>query len=298
MAARMRNRRVRAGLAMLLLGCVVTGCASTPYGGGAPLMPPSEAMPSQAWTKEEKFIAVNVACAGAVVAYGLKFWGYGGDTFRFHNEGWFGPDAENGGSDKLGHAYTGYVGALGIAAIYESFGYERARADLLGAITSMGTMTGIELADGFSHYGFSWGDLVFDALGVLGGYWRRRDPAVGRYLDYRIEYWPSKTATHGDHSDIATDYSGYKYLLALKLNGFKKLETTPLGYVELQVGYYTRGYGSGDAPYYPEKERTLYFAVGLNLEKTFAKVGLPRFGQIFQYYQPRYTYVPFDIDLQ
>jgi hypothetical protein len=279
--------------ALLLLGCIAVGCAST-KDTLPPPSSPEEAPPSTGWTKEQKFVAVNVACGAAVVAYGLKFWGYGGSAFQFHNEGWFGPNAENGGSDKLGHAYTGYVGALGLAAIYEGFGYERSKADLLGAISSMGTMTGIELADGFSHYGFSWGDFLFDAVGVLGGYWRRRVPAVGRYVDYRVEYWPSITAQHGHHSDIATDYSGYKYLLALKLDGFEKLRPTPLSYFEFQLGYYTKGYGSGDGDYYPDKKRHLYVGIGLNLIRLFSKAGLRGLGQVFQYYQPPYTYVPFD----
>jgi len=283
---------------VVLLCMLGVGCASTPTDDFPPPSPlPAQETPTEhkgGLTRREKFIAVNAACAAAVLAYGFEFWGYGGAAFRFHNEGWFGQNAENGGSDKLGHAYTGYVGALGIAAIYESFGYERSRADLLGALTSMGTMTGIELADGFSHYGFSWGDLAFDGLGVLGGYWRRRVPEVGRYVDYRVEYWPSITSQEGHHSDIATDYSGFKYILALKLDAFEKLRPTSLSWFELQLGYYTKGFGSGDGPYYDGKHRHLYFGIGLNLARLFSKVGLRKIGQIFQYVQPPYTYVPFD----
>jgi hypothetical protein len=280
---------------VVLLGCLAAGCATAHGDELPPPLSEEQAPPEQkGWTKEQKFIAVNAACGAGVLAYGLKFWGYGGSAFEFHDEGWFGQDAENGGSDKLGHAYTGYVGALLLADIYEGFGYERSRADFLGAVSSMATMTGIELADGFSHYGFSWGDFVFDGLGVLAGYWRRRVPAIGRYVDYRVEYWPSDTMQHGHHSDIATDYSGFKYLLALKLDGFESLSHTPLGWAELQVGYYTKGFASGDGPYYDGKKRHVYVAIGLNLTRLFSKVGLRKFGQIFQYYQPRYTYIPYD----
>ncbi len=39
-----------------------------------------------------------------------------------------------------------------------------------------------------------------------------------------------------------TDYSGQRYLLALKLSGFERFSRTPLRLVELHAGYYARGF--------------------------------------------------------
>lgn len=284
--------------ALLLLGCLAVGCVSTTK-DGLPLPSPVEEEPAEhtGWSKEGKLIAVNAALGSAVIVYGLHYWGYGGASFQWSDERWFQKNTENAGSDKLGHAYTGYLGTMGLAALYESFGYERSEADLYGALSSMGTMTLIEVADGTSHYGFSWQDLVADGMGVAYGYWRRRVPEIGRYVDYRVEYFPSATATGGHHSDFATDYSAYKYVVALKLDAFEQLRSTPLSWFELQAGYYTKGYGAGDADFFNDKSRHFYLAVGLNMSRIFSKLGLRKIGQFFEYYQAPYTYVPLDWSL-
>ncbi|MCI0636365.1 MAG: YfiM family protein, partial [Actinobacteria bacterium] len=241
-----------------------------------------------------KLIAVNAATTAVILAYGFQFWDYGGANFQTIDEGWFGQNTSYGGADKLGHAYSSYLAALGFASLYESWGYERPKADLYGAISSMSAFTLVEVGDAFSKNGFSWEDLVADGAGVAFAYWRRQVPAVGRFVDFRVEYIPSETFINGDHSDIVSDYSGFKYLLAFKLDGIEKLSKTPLGWLELQVGYYTRGFATGDSDYYDEKTRNLYFAVGINVSRLLSKLGLRGVGKVFEYYQAPYTYVPFD----
>jgi hypothetical protein len=282
--------------AVALLLCLGAGCASAHRDEIPPASPDPEPAPGEkkGWTKEQKLIAVNAATTLAIAAYGFQFWDYGGNGFQVVDEGWFGQDTSYGGADKLGHAYASYLSTLGLATLYENWGYERPKADLYGAISSMSAFTLIEVGDGFSKNGFSWEDIAADAAGVLYGYWRRRVPAVSRLVDFRVEYIPSETFANGDHSDIVTDYSGFKYVLALKLDGFEKLSRTPLGWLELQLGYYTRGFATGDSDYYDEKTRDLYVAVGINVPRLLSKLGLRGVGKIFEYYQAPYTYVPFD----
>ncbi len=289
----------RPTLALILaLACAGTGGCATPHRYELPPASPEvEAPPEEehkGWTKEQKLIAVNAVTTAGILAYGLQFWDYGGANFQVIDEGWFGQNTSYGGADKLGHAYAGYLATLGFAELYENWGYERPKADLYGAISSMTAFTLIEVGDGFSKNGWSTEDLIVDAAGVLFGYWRRRVPAVGRLVDFRVEYIPSETYLEGQHSDIVTDYSGFKYLLAFKLDGIEKLSPTPLGWFELQVGYYTRGFATGDADFFDEKTRTLYFAVGLNVSRILSKVGLRKLGTFFEFYQAPYTYVPFD----
>ncbi len=286
----------RLGLALLLACLLGTGCASPQRNGLPPASP--EVEPSQqadtGWTKEQKLIAVNAATTAIVGLYGFKFWDYGETNFQTIDEGWFGQETSFGGADKLGHAYSAYLAMLGYASLYEYWGYDRPKADLYGAISSMAAFTLIEVGDGFSKNGFSWEDMAVDAAGVLYGYWRRQVPAVGRLVDFRAEYIPSETYLAGEHSDIVTDYSGFKYVLALKLDGFEKLSKTPLGWLELQVGYYTRGFATGDSDFFDEKTRNLYFAVGINVPRLLSKLGFRSLGKVFQFYQAPYTYVPFD----
>jgi len=294
------SRRGRYATALLLLALVVVGCASSPY--DEPPDQPSDAdYPAPAekhgWTKEQKFIAVNAAMAGIIAAYGFQFWDYGDTKWQVVDEGWFGQNTSYGGADKLGHAFASYLTTLGLSTMYENWGYERHRADLLGAASAMGAFTLIEVGDAFSKNGWSTEDIIADAAGVLFGYWRRRAPRIGRLLDYRVEYIPSETFVNGEHSDIVTDYSGFKYLLALKLEGIEKLQGSPLSWLELQFGYYTRGFATGDGDFFDDKTRTLYFAIGINVSKLFSKAGFRAFGKFFEFYQAPYTYVPFDWSL-
>jgi hypothetical protein len=243
------------------------------------------------WSKEKKAVILNVGAGAAVILYGLEFWDYGAsNSFKTKNEGWFGANTESGGADKLGHAYATYLTTLGFASLYEYWGFERERADLYGALSSFGCFTLVELGDGYSDYGFSYEDMIMDSAGIAFAYLRRRSPVIRDLLDFRIQYWPSEAFQSGGHTDIVTDYSGYKYLLALKLEGIKRLEPTPLSWVELHLGYFTRGYVTSDPEFIPEESRHLYFGVGLNLSRVFRKAGLKKVAPIFNFYQVPYTY--------
>jgi hypothetical protein len=97
---------------LLLVLLAFAGCAATTQGeslgtedereaGEAPDAAPLEKPESH--VRERKALIMNSAVAGAVAAYGLRFWDYGGVTFRTKNEGWFGRNTTYGGADKLGH---------------------------------------------------------------------------------------------------------------------------------------------------------------------------------------------------
>jgi hypothetical protein len=62
------------------------------------------------------------------------------------------------------------------------------------------------------------------------------------------------------------DYEGQKFLGVVKLSGLPHVSETPLRYLELMCGYYTRGfprYAEAD-----EKSRHLFVGIGLNLSET------------------------------
>jgi hypothetical protein len=284
---------------LLVALCLLVGCAASSRFEQLPepTSEPQAETEDSGWTKEQKFLAVNGAMALAIAAYGFQFWDYGETGFQVVDEGWFGQNTSYGGADKLGHAYAAYLTGLGLASLYESWGYSRDDADLYGAISSMSAFTLIEVGDAFSKNGWSTEDVIVDAAGVLFAYWRRRAPQVGRLVDFRVEYIPTETFLNGDHSDIVTDYSGFKYLLAFKLDGIEKLRHTPLSWLEIHLGYYTRGFATGDQDYYDEKTRHLYAAVGINVSKLLSKAGYRSLGKVFEFYQAPYTYVPFDWEL-
>lgn len=126
-----------------------------------------------------------------------------------------------------------------------------------------------------------------NTAGSLSGYLFEKSPELDALMDIRIEYFPSSQVRNGESSDIITDYDGMKFLAALKMEAFDAFRNSPVKYLELQVGYYTRNNGE------PDLERTAYVALGLNLSRLFNSDN--RFiNTLFEYYQPPYTYIPYE----
>jgi hypothetical protein len=249
------------------------------------------------WSKETKLKYLNIGILGGMMLYGLIFWDYGENGFEFTNEGWFQYDTKYGGADKLGHALSTYFAVQAYSSVYERWGYDRHRANIYGALSGWGTFFMIEVADATSRYGFSYEDLIVDTIGAIVGYWRREYPEFEKRVDFRVEYWPSYAVTSGDDTDIASDYSGYKYLMALKGSGFDLTSSTWLQYLELQGGYYTRGYQNGDGDHYGDPHRVLYGALAVNLTHIFDKHNWNKTASFLRYYQVPYTYVPLEYNL-
>jgi hypothetical protein len=106
-----------------------------------------------------------------------------------------------------------------------------------------------------------------------------------------MEWYPSPAFRHGDKFDPFTDYSGQKYLLALKPDGFLKTDNPLLKLVELQFGYYSRGYTAGDNRYFDSKNRYGYVGIGLNITYLLERLTGHKAGGIFDYFQVPCTYI-------
>lgn len=215
--------------------------------------------------------------AGIILGWGFLQWDYGERSPHVQSEGWFGQDTAEGGADKLGHLYTGHVLARAMAALYRSWGLDTAPAAREGALTSLLVTSVMELGDSFSPYGLSGEDMVMNLLGAGTGYALAAWPAWQERLDLRVEY-----RLHSGVDDISTDYEHARYLLALKPAGFARLNAPPWRWLELQGGYFARGYAEAGAP----DRRTLYAGVGLNLPLLARRAGLPGLGTFLQFYQP------------
>jgi hypothetical protein len=244
------------------------------------------------WPKEKKVLALNVGTVSTIAAIGVVGWDYGSHSFRTANEGWFDGDTPYGGADKLGHVFTCYALASVYNRIYRDWGYSDNDAILIGASNSLLTMSLIEIGDGFSKsQGFSWQDEIMNAAGAGMAYVRHRFPAIRDRVDFRWEWFPSPAARKGERFDVFTDYSGQKFLLAFKLGGWLQTDNPILKALEVQVGYYTRGYVSGDNDYFDGTHRYGYVGIGLNMTYVLEKLTGHRAGDIFDYYQMPYTYI-------
>ncbi len=266
------GRALRWGFQLLLLPALLAG----------PGARPAQAEP----TPQTKVFWLNAAAMGTIVTWGLINWDYGQQPPAARSEKWFGRTTKSGGADKLGHLYSSYLLSHLLSTIYRGWDYEDEAAARMGALSSLGLTTLVEVGDSFSPYGFSGEDMVMNALGAGLGYALDRHPELQRKVDFRLEYRPSFT---GDfQGDVFTDYEHQKYLVALKAEGFDVFENPLLQALELHFGYYTRGYEGFSVNLPDHRRRTLYAGIGLNVGRLLRPLWETR---LFNYLQLPYTYI-------
>ncbi|MHC4629047.1 MAG: DUF2279 domain-containing protein, partial [Planctomycetota bacterium] len=174
-------------------------------------------------------------------------------------------------------------------------------AEITAFVLSYGLMAYIELFDGYSSdHGFSYEDMVMNALGGGFSYLRRKVPGLREKVDFRMEYIPSGNV--GGFHPI-TDYSGQKYLLSLKFAGFEGARDTPLRFLELHAGYYARGFTQAERDRLEPLRREPYIGIGINLGEllfgapSVRDTGPGKFGRrALEYVQVPYTYLATSMD--
>jgi hypothetical protein len=209
--------------------------------------------------------------SGAVFAgattLGLTSWNWGSSkSFRVNSEDWFGTETGSGGTDKLGHAFTSYAITNVLADRLVRLGRSPERAGLSAALTAQTVMLYVEVFDGLSDdHGFAYEDVIMNMLGTGLAYVRTVYPNVRDLVDYRMEYLQSDYKGFRPFSD----YAGQKFLFAFKLSGFDALQDTPLRFIELQTGYYTRGFTKEEQADDVDKNRYGFVGVSINLNELF-----------------------------
>lgn len=237
--------------------------------------------------------------AGTTVL-GVLDWDWGSTNFHLADEGFFGRGTVNGGMDKLGHAYGTYVLADHFTFAIRRRAANPQWAEISGVALALGVMTTVEVLDGFATYGFAWEDMVMNAIGAGFSYMRNTVPGLRDKVDFRLEFIPSG---NDEGFKPHSDYSGQKYLLALKLAGFEGMRETPLRFVEIHAGYFARGFTREERLDGANKRREPYIGVGVNLQELL--FGWPSVRQTLggrvgrhalQYIQVPYTYAaqPYD----
>jgi len=234
--------------------------------------------------RRRKAWRTNLYALGGITAYGIAKWEYGQRKFNFASEGWFEEDTSEGGADKLGHFYTTYGLSHLFAWRYRAWGYTDAEANLYGTLSSLGFQTFMEFGDGFSSFGASSQDMMANLAGAGAGYLLGKKPELARKFSIRMEYVPDFSGSF----DVLTDYGNQKYLLAIKADGFNFVSNPLLKYLELQVGYYARGYEEFNPRFEDTRSRTLFFGIGINVSKILQRKYKTR---VLDYVQLPYTAV-------
>lgn len=217
--------------------------------------------------------AIIGGTAVALAAYGLTQWWDKGFTrhFRTEREGAFGLDTEFLGIDKLGHAYSAYVGVRTLTPFYEAVGNSPEDARRLAAWSAWGTLTAVEVIDGFSReYRFSHEDFIANTVGAVVGYALASNPEWDDLIDLRLSYRPSPLSNF----DPAGDYAGQRYWLVAKADGVAALRNVPvLRYLELSVGYGAPGVDTPDEfslHDFAQRRREVFVGLSLNLSRVVA----------------------------
>lgn len=229
---------------------------------------------------ERKYHRLLLGATLGITAWGVVNWDYGDRTPNSTSEGWFEYDTDSGGADKAGHFYTSYVMANALPSLYRDWGFSHDQASRRGLYSSLIINGVMEIGDSFSEYGFSWEDMVANSAGALAGYWLDRHPWWDERLTFRVEYLP-----RFDRFDILTDYENMKYLAALRLDTLFGQRQPVWRYLDVQVGYYTRGYEEPlDVPV-----RYGYVGLGINLSAVAERFGWRRSASFLRYWQPPET---------
>jgi hypothetical protein len=229
---------------------------------------PNPPAASSAWRQDVRLrnSAIIGGTALAIAAYGKSNWwqeGFGGG-FKTVDEGYFGTNTPHGGADKLGHMFFNYANVRLLTPMFELAGNSRGDSIWLSALSSAAILTAVEVADGFSNqYRFSPQDEVMNLAGAALGVIMETHPDLDQKFDFRLAYRKSSQSKWRPFSD----YSGQRYLLVAKADGFESLRNRPLvRYLELSVGYQARGYEEPGL----ERRRDVYVGLSLNLSRLMA----------------------------
>jgi len=199
--------------------------------------------------------------------------------FKWGGDGWLGSKTYAGGADKFGHAWaTMGLARAGTELLYQFGGFDKLTSTLVATALSEALFIGVEVKDGF-FYEFSFSDLTGDTAGALLALAFSTWPRLDELFDYRVQYWPSveyRRQASGGNVNIAEDYSGETFLLALHLGAIPALRDMKYGawtrFVDVAAGFETRGYKpdppSAMLPDY-EHHQSLYLGVSLNAQGVF-----------------------------
>jgi hypothetical protein len=172
--------------------------------------------------------------AGSVAAFYTAFgtWAYFAwyykkeyHPFLLGGDGAFGVHTYAGGADKLGHFWANMVTTRLAIHMLRAGHWRDLEAEAIAGGIAAAFFTLVEVKDGY-FYQFSYGDEIANLLGAAVAVALEAMPRVDRLFDIRVEYWPSEEylaildgaeGADVNSANVAEDYSGQTYLLALHL---------------------------------------------------------------------------------
>lgn len=234
--------------------------------------------------------------------------------FEWGHDGFFGRNTYAGGADKLGHAWATMVLSRATTGVLRWGGWGQTSSAIAGSALGWALFLSVEIKDGF-YYRFSPGDALMNTAGAVMSALLTTQPRLDALVDFRVAYSPSDEyiglwrgeyygSKKGNSLNIAEDYSGETYFLALHLGALPRPRATPrwvalaLDYVDLGLAFETRKY-KPDAPPDAVPTQTLYLGATINLQRVLDRAlgrrapGVRGVGNaILEVLAPPYTIAP------
>ncbi len=216
-----------------------------------PAAPPAEQKPRWVLAGLLAFGEVAVTAAKATITFDHT-------SFNVKDEGLFGASTEFGGADKASHFADYYVITKEFTFLFGKLGFSESTARLMAAGTAITGGLVNEIADGFTKYGFSWGDLLMDTLGA-GTAVLVNAAHVEDLVGFRTSHFGA--------------YQHDVYSMDLKLAGLARrlnVNIRPLRYLYLSATYGVKGYPPNVVE---DRQRQIGIEIGLSLEEILNSVG-------------------------
>jgi hypothetical protein len=157
-------------------------------------------------------IMIGTVVAGSLIESYYAWWKDATGPFTFYDEQWF---KNHRGIDKPGHFFGAYFFFHMSREIMLYGGHSEATANWWGIGLSFFHSISIEIGDGFSPYGFSYQDLLFDLGGLGYGYLQTQVPYLNNF-NFKFSYWSSQVRSP---ANFTRDYDAMTIWLAFNVHG-------------------------------------------------------------------------------
>ncbi len=185
--------------------------------------------------------------------------------------------------DKVGHfATANVIGRIGYDMLRWS-GVEKKKALWWGGGAGFLYLTTVEVLDGFSEqWGFSWGDMLFNAGGAglliaQEAYWNE-ERILMKYSFHRTDYAKHRPDIFGTAhiNQMLKDYNGQSYWLSINPASFMSDDTHFPAWLNIAIGYSGEGmlgansnplsYDGVALPHY-DRYRQYYLSLDVDLSR-------------------------------
>jgi hypothetical protein len=261
--------------------CALIACARLASAQPAPTTPPVPDPDHHASLAKPAAAAIVTALYAGYATWSYFAWYRDADSSAFHHEDSTGFRLQSyaGGADKLGHFWATYALARATTELLSAGGWNHRASSLWGSGLAGITFLLTELEDGFT-VGFDNEDMIANTAGAAFALLLSNSPTLDRLLDFRLEYVPSppyrRDVRTRSSLDVAQDYTGQSYMLALHLDAVPRVASTKwtrwTRYVDVVLGFETRNFSPAPFDLADLPRQRLYGGFAINMQRVLSSL--------------------------